>query len=94
MTAEDNTTKIYVDSLFKAIDGLSSRFGKLENKIDEVQRRQSEERLSMYQAIQAVKEMAVEQNHRLSLKVHLLTGAIGIASGGAGSFLMQWIKGH
>lgn len=94
---------VYIEGLTQRINTHSAEqkagFEKLDRKLDQVftklediQRKAADEKFEIYQAINAVKEMAMQDNHKLSVKVALLTGAIGIISGGAGSLAVNLIR--
>lgn len=88
---------VYIENLTERVGRHSAEmhkgFEKILSQLDLIKSSQAEEKLAVYQAINRVEKMAIEDNHRLSIKIALLTGAIGIASGGIGSFVMQLIKG-
>ena len=59
----------------------------IRKELEAIRIKAAEDRLETYKQINAVKDLASADNHRLSLKVAFVMGAIGIASGGVGSFV-------
>jgi len=91
-----NEVMVYIENLTERVGRHSAEmhkgFEKILAQLDLIKSSHAEEKLAVYQAINKVEKMAIEDNHRLSIKIALLTGAIGIASGGVGSFLMQLLR--
>ena len=83
----EDTSKYFMDSVSKTLDKILTRFDSFADKLSDIQKRQADDKLSVYQAIQEVKDMAIEQNHKLTMKVAIVMAAIGTASGGFGSFI-------
>jgi len=59
----------------------------IRKELESIRIKAAEDRLDFYKQITQVKEIASSDNHKLSLKIAFIMGAIGLAAGGAGSFV-------
>lgn len=93
MSPELSEPMIYIQNLTERVNkhshDLSEGLDKIFNKLEEIKDNWAKDKLDIYRAINEVKEISMRDNHKLSAKVALLTGAIGIASGGIGSLAME-----
>lgn len=87
-------------------DGLERLAGKLDDikhDLSLIKEKRAEDKIELYNAINQVRDtslrdigqvrdIALRDNQKVNSKVALLTGIIGVVSGGAGSLLTQTIK--
>lgn len=92
-------TAIKVDNLTNRANHHSERLDNLceilNHKIDELIRRQAQDKEEVLQRIGTVEKEGLKESHKLDVKIALLVGGIGIFSGGIGSMIQGILmKGH
>lgn len=96
MSPQESEAMIYIQGLTERVNkhskDLADGLDKIYFKLETIKDAQSQDKLDIYNALNEVKTIAMQDNHKLSVKVALLTGVIGVVSGGAGSFIMTMLK--